>query len=608
MAHVANDMPAGHGEHEGSRGGERSVDTGDPNIALAEMLGKADIVSEDVLNWARHEAQSSGRKIYQLLAERIPVVERDVWRVLAEYVGVPFDDLTGRAQSSDLARRVPSHLAFSHHLAPLAIEQGTLTVAVSQPEALSVLDEVTVVAGTEVTAVLSPPSDLARFIRDLYGLGAETVSGLDESAVDTEPPIRIIGAESHTLDETLDSDQEASITGFVNQILIQAIKDGASDIHIEPYEQQLRVRFRVDGQLQEVPVPPTIKRFESAIISRVKVLGSLDIAEKRLCQDGQMRLMVLGRPVDVRVSVLPTIYGEGVVMRLLDRQLLFRNLDTIGMEPAMLADYRQLLDLEQGLIVVTGPTGSGKTTTLYSSLAYVNRPRRKTVTIEDPVEYRLDGVTQIQVKESIGLSFSNLLRNILRHDPDVIMVGEIRDNETANMALSAAMTGHLVFASLHTNDAPTTVARLRNMGAPPYLIAAGLEVVLAQRLVRTICPHCRQEETRPAEGIFQEFPALRGKKLFRGAGCENCRFTGYQGRTALFEFFVATDQVREMFLANESAAALRAEAVRRGMLPLRQAGVELVGRGRTTIEEVMRVTRDVRQAAYAMANDGERPG
>jgi len=569
---------------------------------LVELIRAAGIVSDDVLNWARHESRMYGRHVHQLLLERVPAVERDLWRILAEYVGAPFDDLSGRTRSVELIDRVPSHLAFSHHLAPVAVADGVMTVAVAQPSALGVLDEIAAVTGTQVTAVLSPPSDLERFIQALYGLGAETVDSLAGETPDVDTPIRIIAAESHSLSDALDNVQQASITTFVNQILIQAIKDGASDIHIEPYEQRLRVRFRIDGQLQEVPVPPTVKQFESSIISRVKVLGSLDIAEKRLCQDGQMRLVVLGRPIDVRISVLPTIYGEGVVLRLLDRQVQFRSLDTIGMAPGMLGEYRRMLERTQGLILVTGPTGSGKTTTLYSSMTHVNRPRRKIITIEDPVEYRLEGITQIQVKEQIGLSFSNLLRNILRHDPDVIMIGEIRDSDTANMALSAAMTGHLVFASVHTNDAPTTVARLRNMGAPSYLIAAGLEVVLAQRLVRCICPNCKQPEPPPSEQILTEFPALAGHTLYRGAGCADCRFSGYQGRTGVFELLLATDSIREMVLSEATASALRDEALARGMVPLRQAGASLVLAGRTTLAELMRVTGDLR------ANGGDDVG
>jgi len=571
---------------------------------LTEMIRAAGIVSEDVLNWAHHESRMYGRHVHHWLLERVPAVERDLWRILAAYVGVPFDDLSGRARSTELTDRVPSHLAFSHHVAPLAVHDGVMTVAVAQPSTLGVLDEITALIGMKIDAVLSPPSDLERFIQALYGLGAETVDSLAGETPDPGGSIRIVAAESHSLSDALDNDQQASITTFVNQILIQAIKDGASDIHIEPYEQRLRVRFRIDGQLQEVPVPPTVKQFESAIISRVKVLSGLDIAEKRLCQDGQMRLIVLGRPIDVRISVLPTIYGEGVVLRLLDRQVQFRRLDTLGMAPEMLDDYRRMLERTQGLILVTGPTGSGKTTTLYSSMTHVNRPRRKIITIEDPVEYRLEGITQIQVKEQIGLSFSNLLRNILRHDPDVIMIGEIRDSDTANMALSAAMTGHLVFASLHTNDAPTTVARLRNMGSPSYLIAAGLELVLAQRLVRCICPTCKQPEPPPSEQVLTEFPSLSGRTLYRGVGCTDCRFSGYQGRVAVFEFFMATDSIREMVLAGATTGAMRDEALHNGMVPLRHAGIDLVLAGQTTLDEILRATGDLRANGGAADSGG----
>jgi len=575
----------------------------DPLADFVAMVREAKIVAEDVLTWACHESRAYARPVHDLLLERVPAVEGGLWRLLASYMGVPFDDLAGRARSTDLTRRIPSQMAFNYHLAPLEVADDVLTVAVARPEALGRLDEVAAVTGMPVRAVLSPPSNLDRFIQALYGLGAEAVDSLSEELQPDVAPMRILEVESHDLPDGLDGDGQGSITAFVNRLLIQAIKDGASDIHIEPYENRLRVRFRLDGQLQEVPVPPSVKQFEAAIISRVKVLGNLDIAEKRLCQDGQMRLTVLGRPVDVRISVLPTIYGEGVVLRLLDRQVQFRSLDTLGMDPAMLEAYRALLERTGGLILVTGPTGSGKTTTLYSSMTHVNRPRRKIITIEDPVEYRLEGITQIQVKESIGLSFSTLLRSILRHDPDVIMVGEIRDSETANMALSAAMTGHLVFASVHTNDAPTTVARLRNMGAPSYLIAAGLEVVLAQRLVRQLCPRCRQEAPPPTAKVIEDFPVLAGRTLYRAVGCEHCRHTGYQGRTGVFECLIADDEIRQMTLSQATVADLRAAAVRRGMVPLRQAGMRLVVEGITTLDEVLRVTGDLRDGSSSV---GER--
>ncbi|MFW6146500.1 MAG: GspE/PulE family protein [Planctomycetota bacterium] len=580
-----------------SQNESRTAAPADAFADFVAMVRDAGLVAEDVLTWACHESRAYGRPVHELLLERVPAVERDLWRLLAQYMGVPFDDLAGRARSTDLTRRIPSQMAFSHHLAPVAVDDGVLTVAVARAAALGGLDEVAAITGMPVRAVLSPPSHVDRFIQALYGLGAETVDSLSEAARGEAAPMRILEVESHNLPDGLDGDRQGSITAFVNQLLIQAIKDGASDIHIEPYEHRLRVRFRLDGQLQEVPVPPSVKQFEAAIISRVKVLGNLDIAEKRLCQDGQMRLTVLGRTVDVRISVLPTIYGEGVVLRLLDRQVQFRSLDTLGMDEGMLDAYRALLERPGGLILVTGPTGSGKTTTLYSSMTHVNRPRRKIITIEDPVEYRLEGITQIQVKESIGLGFSTLLRSILRHDPDVIMVGEIRDSETANMALSAAMTGHLVFASVHTNDAPTTVARLRNMGAPSYLIAAGLEVVLAQRLVRRLCPSCRQEAPPPAATLLEDFPVLAGRTLYRAVGCDDCRHTGYQGRTGVFECLLVDDEIRQVTLSEATVVDLRAAAVRHGMVPLRQAGMRLVSEGVTTLDEVLRVTGDLQNGA-----------
>ncbi len=575
----SSDRQAGDGE---AVGGE----------TLEHRLREAGVVAEAVLRRASRLARESGTPLQDRLIEQDPTCEREVWRVLAEYLSMPFDDLASRPPQPELAQRVPSSLAFGRELAPLAFVDGRLRLAVCRPATLGRLDELSALTGLEVEPVLVPPSALKRYVQALYGLGAQTVDELVSATPDAEPTVQVLGAESHTIDETLDSDQQASITRFVNQMLLQAVGDGASDIHIEPYERQLRVRFRIDGQLQDVPVPATIKQLEAAIISRLKVLGNLDIAEKRLSQDGQMRLRVLNRTVDVRVSVLPSIYGESVVLRILDRQTQFRSLDELGLSPAMMATLREVLELAQGLVLVTGPTGSGKTTTLYGSLNHVNRPHRKVVTIEDPVEYRLDGITQVQVKESIGHGFGTLLRHIVRHDPDVVMVGEIRDRDTAQMALNAAMTGHLVFSTLHTNDAPTAAARLLNMGIPPYMIAASLKVVVAQRLVRLICPDCRERTRTIPPSALREFPWLAQLELWRGAGCESCHETGYRGRTALFELFAVTDEISEKILASASASALRQAARAQGMVPLREAGLDLVRQGLTTVDEVYRVTRE----------------
>ena len=585
--------------------------------AFARRLRRAGVVSEPVLRWALQEHRARRRPLHELLSERAPAAEEEVYRLLAEFLGVEFSPLGGASgqersgqagaegkDPAELTRFVPSSFAAAHHVAPVEWRGEELVVATSDPDMLARADEVATVVGAPVRMVLSPPGRVGRLVQAMYGLGAETVNELLAVEAEGEPPVKLVAPESVSITESLDSSQEASVTRFVNQVLIEAVKSRASDIHIEPYERQLRVRFRIDGQLQEVPVPPAVKQLEQPIISRVKVLGDLDIAEKRLSQDGQVRLMVLGRPVDVRVSVLPSIHGESVVLRLLDRQALFRDLGEIGMPPAMLARYRQVLSLAQGLVLVTGPTGSGKTTTLYASLNFVNRPGRKIITIEDPVEYRLEGVTQIQVREAIGLTFSSLLRSIVRHDPDVIMVGEIRDSATANIALNAAITGHMVLATLHTNDAPTAVSRLASMGAPRYMIASALKEVLAQRLVRVICPHCRQRAGRAPPEVLRDFPALREVEIFQGAGCEACRGTGYIGRTGIFESFVIGDAISEMISASASTAAIREAAVAGGLVPLRQAGLELVRAGVTTIDEVYRVTREAAEEGVPASSGG----
>ena len=577
--------------------------------AFLERVRSAGAVAEALIQWAVQEHRLSGRGVHELLAERAPAAEVTIYRLLAEFLGVEFEPLAGRELDGDLARHLPSAFALARRVAPVEWREGQLVVVTSEMEMLVKADEVATVVGAPVRMVLGPATRLYRFIQRFYGLGADTVNELVAGNGETQAPIKLVAPEPLAITDALDSTQEASVTRFVNQVLMEAVNSRASDIHIEPYEQQLRVRFRIDGVLQEVPVPPAVKQLEQAIISRVKVLGELDIAEKRLSQDGQIRLMILGRPVDVRVSVLPSIYGESVVLRLLDQQAQFRDLGEIGMPGEMLDRYRHVLSLAQGLVLVTGPTGSGKTTTLYASLNYVNRPGRKIITIEDPVEYRLEGLTQVQVKDSIGLGFSSLLRSIVRHDPDVIMVGEIRDGVTANMALNSAITGHLVLATLHTNDAPTAVSRLASMGAPRYMVASALKVVLAQRLVRVICTHCREPVETVGADVLRDFSVLEGCRIHHGRGCEACRHTGYSGRTGMFESFLVTDSMSEMITQGAGTAAIREASIRQGMVPLRQTGVDLVRAGLTSIDEVYRVTRDVAEkdstGTAAPAGDAE---
>ena len=437
---------------------------------------------------------------------------------------------------------------------------------------------------------LALPSDIAKMIRELYGIGAETVQEIiDEQIV---PEIMILGPEVVDLTKQEEEGEDAAIVRFVNQLLLEAVKNEASDIHLEPYEKDLQIRYRLDGMLQTEPVPEKIKHLEAAIISRIKIMANLDIAEKRLPQDGQIRLLVMGRPIDVRVSVLPTMFGQGVALRLLDRQVVFRQLNNIGMPQECLSMYRSVLTLSHGVILVTGPTGSGKTTTLYASLNEINSEDRKIITVEDPIEYQMQGITQIQVKPQIDLTFANILRNILRHDPDVIMVGEIRDRSTAQIAISAAMTGHLVFSTLHTNDAPSAPVRLLEMGVEPYLVSSALEAVAAQRLIRVLCTKCRQQVDPNKITTGEDHDRLAQTPIYKSNGCPECRYSGYKGRTAIFEMFALNDKIRQMILNRQDTEQIRKEAQKLGMQTLHQSGIEKTKQGISSLAEVYRVARE----------------
>ncbi len=437
---------------------------------------------------------------------------------------------------------------------------------------------------------LALPSDIAKMIRELYGIGAETVQGIIDEQI--APEIMILGPEVVDLTKQEEEGEDAAIVRFVNQLLLEAVKNEASDIHLEPYEKNLQIRYRLDGMLQTEPVPEKIKHLEAAIISRIKIMANLDIAEKRLPQDGQIRLLVMGRPIDVRVSVLPTMFGQGVALRLLDRQVVFRQLHNIGMPQECLSLYRSVLTLSHGVILITGPTGSGKTTTLYASLNEINSEDRKIITVEDPIEYQMQGITQIQVKPQIDLTFANILRNILRHDPDVIMVGEIRDRSTAQIAISAAMTGHLVFSTLHTNDAPSAPVRLLEMGVEPYLVSSALEAVAAQRLIRILCTKCRQQVDPNKIATGEDHDGLAQTPIYKSNGCPECRYSGYKGRTAIFEMFALNDKIRQMILSRQDSEQIRKEAQILGMQTLHQSGIEKVKQGISSLAEVYRVARE----------------
>jgi len=550
----------------------------------------------------------SSEPLYYRLLRKHPGREEAIWGALSTFLQTSLLDRVEGPVDVELARLLPARLAHEYAVVPIGRTGDCLEVAVADPRQFEKCDELSMLLAQEapvgggfgVSLTVSPhlarPSDVAAMIRSLYGIGAETIQEMLEAeesgSSGGESPVSLAGAGVVDLEGSETEGEDAAIIRFVNQLMLEAVKIGASDIHLEPFEQELRVRYRVDGVLQVEPVPERIKNLESAIISRVKIMSNLDIAEKRLPQDGQIRLTVMGRPIDVRVSVLPTMYGQGVALRLLDQQTTFRRLDNLGLASGFMGLYRELLRLPHGVILVTGPTGSGKSTTLYASLNEINDPSRKIVTVEDPVEYQLGGVTQMQVKPAIGLTFSRLLRSILRHDPDVVMVGEIRDADTAKIAVSAAMTGHLVFSTLHTNDAPSAPVRLLEMGVEPYLVSSALEAVVAQRLVRLLCPECSEavsvsgvlapeDETITEEGV-----------VYESHGCGSCRQTGFAGRTAIFEMFCLNDAIRQLILNRANAGQIRQEALRMGMQTLRQSGLEKVASGMTSLAEVYRVARE----------------
>ena len=541
---------------------------------------------------------STGSPLDQALASAGGVEEEVLLRYLAVEFRVPFLDLDLSPPDKEFLDRFPARILMTHKILPVSMEDGVVTVAVSRLFDTSGLDELRMACGMEVRPALAPSSEIGRCINALLGVGADTLQSLVSEA--EENGIEVVGAEG---DEDVDLEtaaEDASIIKFVNQVLAEAIERRATDVHFEPFENVLRVRYRVDGVLQEANVPPEVRQFQPAIISRVKILSRLDIAEKRLPQDGRIKLKVSGREIDVRVSVIPMLHGEAVVLRLLDRSATLLGLGNLGMSDDDRRLFERALSAPHGIVLVTGPTGSGKTTTLYAALSRINDVERKIVTIEDPIEYHLHGINQIQVSTKAGLTFSRGLRSILRHDPDVILVGEIRDLETADIAVQASLTGHLVFSTLHTNDAPGALTRLVDMGIEPYLVASSLEMVLAQRLVRLICTHCKEPVADVDLETFRaEFGADTPEAFYHGRGCRQCQGSGYRGRTGIFEMMAIDESIRAMILERASATDIRKQAVGGGMKCLREDGWRLVRDGKTTLAEVLRVTKDERANGFA---------
>jgi general secretion pathway protein E/type IV pilus assembly protein PilB len=500
-------------------------------------------------------------------------------------------DLTKATVDPETLKAMPSKLVHRRMIMPLNRENGTLVVATGNPYDVYALDELQTVTGLVVQPVLAAPREIARLIKTHFGVGGDTVTQMvQERAQEDVELLEELEADDS---EAAKMAQEASVVKLVNEILIEAANERASDIHIEPEEGSLRIRYRIDGLLQTQKLPPEINRFQAAIISRLKIMARLNIAEKRLPQDGRIKMKVQGREIDVRVSIIPMSHGEGIVLRLLDKGRMVFNLANVGMLPDHYAIFKKLIDLPHGIILVTGPTGSGKSTTLYSALNEIKDETLKIITVEDPVEYVQPGISQIQVHHKIGLSFAAALRSILRHDPDVILIGEMRDLETAESGIQASLTGHLVFSTLHTNDSPSAFTRLIDMGVEPFLVSSTVEGVMAQRLVRTICSECKVQYELPEHEVPNDFPRPNKSgpvMLWKGAGCRACRQTGFRGRSGIFELMVTHDSIRELIVQRTNALAIRNQALKEGMITLRQDGWRKVIEGITTIDEVARVT------------------
>ncbi|HTL71683.1 MAG TPA: GspE/PulE family protein [bacterium] len=527
--------------------------------------------------------------------------EEAILRWLANEYGLGYTTLEDVEPDRQLLSLFPARILLKEELLPLQRVNGHVEVATSRLFATQGLDALKSLTGLNLKPILASTEAIQREIKKRLGVGADTIGTLDE-----EKGLQVLdeNAEGNNLDEG--AEDEASIIRFVNQVLKDAIELRASDVHLEPFEDEFRIRYRIDGELQEVPVPAQLKRFQPAIVSRVKILSHLNIAEKRLPQDGRIKVRIDQAEVDIRVSVIPMLHGEAVVMRLLRQNSTLRGLGEIGMNRRELEHFKKVLQMPHGIILVTGPTGSGKTSTLYTALNEINDEVRKIITVEDPVEYQLKGVNQIQVNEKSGLTFARGLRSILRHDPDVILIGEIRDAETAQIAVQASLTGHLVFSTLHTNDAPGALTRLVDMGVEPYLVASSLEAVLAQRLVRVLCPHCKQaDDSKTAQAFKAKLGIALDKTIFKSVGCRECRNTGFFGRQAIFEWMDTDEEIRQLILKSASTDQIRNAARRAGMTTLAEDGWRLVAAGVTTVEEVLSVTTAKEVERSAKEETGE---
>ena len=564
---------------------------------LGRVLTKMGKVTREQVHAALEKQPSLKKKLGEVLVEMGLVTPRDVAVAVAGQAGMRFVEVSINDIAEDVLAAIPPETANTYQIVPVAFDPGSksVTVALKSPDNYRAVDDLKLLMGFRVSAVVAPPEQIDEIIKKRYSAaptGTNALSALYADASQSDALKALEGrGDSIDLASLESAADDNQVVRLLNLVLLQAIRDRASDIHFEPFEEEFKMRYRIDGVLYEMTPPP--KHLAMAIVSRVKVMSKLNIAERRLPQDGRINLVVNQQPIDLRVAVLPTMFGESVVMRVLDRSNVQLSLDRVGLRPDDLAKVRTLIGKPNGIVVVTGPTGSGKTTTLYAALKELNTVDTKILTAEDPVEYDIDGMIQCQVNIEQELTFGKLLRSFLRQDPDIILVGEVRDLETAQISIQASLTGHLVFTTLHTNDAPSSVLRLLDLGVEAFLLTATVEGIVAQRLVRKICINCKEEFTPTQEqlmelGLKQE--DVQGKKFCRGRGCEKCNKSGYKGRMAIYEIMVFDDQVRELIMQEASTAVLRAEARKRGMRTLRECGLLGIYEGLTTIDEVVRET------------------
>jgi len=552
---------------------------------LSHILVARGLLNESQLNDALALQRAEGLRLDRALVQLGLITEKQLLELMSQQLDLPLVQLQDLTIEPEVLRSLPSKVVYRKRLVPISRENGVLNVATSDAFDLYAFDDLRLSTGLDVRPVLAPRDDIEKLIKTHYGLGGDT---LDEM-------VGADGLEAMTNaveggEDLLEAAQEASVIKLVNEIIIEAVNERASDIHIEPYEHQMSIRYRIDGVLQEASVPPQMHRFQAAIISRIKILANLNIAERRIPQDGRIKFQVGGRQVDVRVSVIPMLFGEGVVMRLLDKSNVLFTLQQLGMDDDTYGLFKGLIDRPHGIFLVTGPTGAGKTTTLYAALNAIVGPGIKVLTVEDPVEYHLQGVNQIPVNHQVGMTFEKGLRAILRHDPDVVMIGEIRDLETARAATQAAMTGHLVLSTLHTNDSASAAMRLVEMGVEPFLVSSTMIGAMAQRLVRRVCPKCR-EEYEPEPGTLpRDLILAPGERLARGTGCPHCRNTGYRGRSGLYELLVMNEVIAEKIIERAPSPQIVAAGRSSGLRLLREDGWIKVRAGVTTPDEVVLCT------------------